>query len=170
MLTYFYLDKEGIESLYSQIADAEKSTLNATPHSTTEQKLAMLLKLLKKQGKLLRSLDEALEKAKSAVAEPIYFEFEENCLIPKRNEFESADEFFTYLHYTQFIEFTFEQHPDVEMRGSLYKFEHARREKTRSILSPDLQLVMSSGEVKMKGFAQLNSTPCCVKPFYLSSI
>ena len=170
MLTYFYLDKEGIESLYSQTADSDESTLNAKHRSTTEQKLAILLNHLKKQGKLLNSLDEALEKAKSAEAEPVYFEFEESCLIPKRNEFESADEFFTYLHYTQFVEFTFERHPDVEMTGSLYKFEHARREKTRSILSPDLQSVMSRGEVKMRGFAQLHSTPFCVKPFYLSSI
>ncbi|MGF1761203.1 hypothetical protein L4D76_25430 [Photobacterium sagamiensis] len=170
MHTYFYLDIESIESLYSQTADSEESTLNAKHHSTTEQKLAILLKLLKKQGKLLNSLDEALEKAKKAEAEPIYFEFVENCLIPKRNEFESADEFFTYLHYTQFIEFTFGRHPDIEMTGSLYKFKHARKEKTRSILSPHLQLIMSSGEVKMKGFALLHSAPCYVKPFYLSSI
>ncbi|MDX1303123.1 hypothetical protein [Photobacterium sp.] len=181
MLTYFYLDIEGIDSLYSQIADigiagltadSEQPTLKATSYLTTEQKLATVLKVLRLKGKLFASLDDALEQAKQAEGEPepLYFEFVENCLIPGRKEFESADEFFTYIHYKQIIGFTFERHPDVAMTGDLYKFEHANREETRGILSPHLQLIMSSGEVKMKGFGVLHSMPCYVKPFYLSGI
>lgn len=217
MLTYLYMDLQGIESMYSQTVDIlqtdiesvqskgkvqkgsaklkltigslleklgiagadigidgaitgeEISSWHVKYNLTGEQKLAIVLNHLRQQNILANSLDKALERAETETG-AIYFEFEEDCLLSDRDNYESAKRYNDYINEMQFIRFIFSRHPDIQMGGSLYKFYPAREEEVEQRLWPTshLGIIMSCRELRLKGFGELRQK-FYVKPFYLSS-